>query len=75
MTNKTTVKQTDRMRPAPRRTNGVPSKRGSPRLTDFLRARGEPVYDENILEPRDDESAEDDDVEHCHYLLWEASIR
>ena len=30
-------------------------------VTDFLRAQGEPVYDENILKPRDDESAEDDD--------------
>jgi S-DNA-T family DNA segregation ATPase FtsK/SpoIIIE len=30
-------------------------------VTDFLRSQGEPVYDENILKPRDDESAEDDD--------------
>jgi S-DNA-T family DNA segregation ATPase FtsK/SpoIIIE len=30
-------------------------------VTDFLRAQGEPVYDENILKPRDDEAAEDDD--------------
>ena len=30
-------------------------------VTDFLRAQGEPVYDENILKPRDDESADDDD--------------
>jgi DNA segregation ATPase FtsK/SpoIIIE, S-DNA-T family len=32
-------------------------------VTDFLRAQGEPVYDENILKPRDDEGgaeAEDD---------------
>ena len=27
------------------------------RVTDFLRAQGEPVYDENILKPRDDEEA------------------
>ncbi len=34
-------------------------------VTDFLRAQGEPVYDENILKPRDDEAseAEDDDGE------------
>jgi len=30
-------------------------------VTDFLRSQGEPVYDENILKPRDDEAAEDDD--------------
>jgi len=26
-------------------------------VTDFLRAQGEPVYDENILKPRDDDAA------------------
>ena len=31
------------------------------RVTDFLRTQGEPVYDDNILRPRDDEEAEDDD--------------
>ncbi|MEO7113039.1 MAG: DNA translocase FtsK, partial [Polyangiaceae bacterium] len=30
-------------------------------VTDFLRAQGEPVYDTNILKPRDDEAAEDED--------------
>ncbi len=30
-------------------------------VTDFLRSQGEPVYDENILKPRDDEDAADDD--------------
>jgi S-DNA-T family DNA segregation ATPase FtsK/SpoIIIE len=30
-------------------------------VTDFLRSQGEPVYDENILKPRDDEAAEDED--------------
>jgi S-DNA-T family DNA segregation ATPase FtsK/SpoIIIE len=30
-------------------------------VTDFLRAQGEPVYDENILKPRDDEAVEDED--------------
>ncbi|MEO6419317.1 MAG: DNA translocase FtsK, partial [Polyangiaceae bacterium] len=35
------------------------------KVTDFLRLQGEPVYDENILKPRDDDaSAEDaDDAE------------
>ena len=30
-------------------------------VTDFLRSQGEPVYDENILKPRDDDDAADDD--------------
>ncbi len=34
------------------------------RITDFLRTQGSPVYDENILKPRDDEASEtEDDVE------------
>jgi S-DNA-T family DNA segregation ATPase FtsK/SpoIIIE len=34
------------------------------RVTDFLRTQGEPVYDDNILKPRDDEeSSADDDAE------------
>jgi S-DNA-T family DNA segregation ATPase FtsK/SpoIIIE len=33
-------------------------------ITDFLRTQGEPVYDENILKPRDDESETlDEDME------------
>jgi len=33
-------------------------------VTDFLRAQGEPVYDENILKPRDDDAeAEEEDAE------------
>jgi DNA segregation ATPase FtsK/SpoIIIE, S-DNA-T family len=30
-------------------------------VTDFLRAQGEPVYDTNILKPRDDEAEVDED--------------
>ena len=30
-------------------------------VTDFLRSQGEPVYDENILKPRDDDDAADED--------------
>ncbi len=30
------------------------------RVTDFLRTQGEPVYDENILKPRDDEEGEEE---------------
>src|SRR6202000_545094 len=39
-------------------------------ITDFLRAQGEPVYDENILKPRDDEdggAAEDDGEQDAMY--------
>src|SRR5262249_44227813 len=32
-------------------------------ITDHLRKQGEPVYDENILKPRDDEQIEEDDAE------------
>jgi S-DNA-T family DNA segregation ATPase FtsK/SpoIIIE len=31
------------------------------RVTDFLRTQGEPVYDENILKPRDDDEAPPED--------------
>ncbi|HZU83621.1 MAG TPA: DNA translocase FtsK, partial [Polyangiaceae bacterium] len=31
------------------------------RVTDFLRTQGEPVYDENILKPRDDEAPPEED--------------
>ncbi len=32
-------------------------------VTDFLRAQGEPVYDQNILKPRDDDAEDEDDAE------------
>jgi S-DNA-T family DNA segregation ATPase FtsK/SpoIIIE len=31
------------------------------KITDFLRTQGSPVYDENILKPRDDEAPEEED--------------
>ncbi len=43
-------------------------------VTDFLRSQGEPVYDENILKPRDDEeSADDDDGEQD--ALYDDAVR
>jgi len=44
-------------------------------VTDFLRAQGEPVYDENILKPRDDEanSANDDDGEQD--AMYDEAVR
>jgi S-DNA-T family DNA segregation ATPase FtsK/SpoIIIE len=45
------------------------------RLTDFLRGQGAPVYDENILKPRDDEpnAAEEDATEQDP--LYDAAVR
>jgi S-DNA-T family DNA segregation ATPase FtsK/SpoIIIE len=45
------------------------------RVTDFLRLQGEPVYDENILKPRDEdgEVAEDEDTENDP--MYDAAVR
>lgn len=45
------------------------------RVTDFLRTQGEPVYDESILRPRDDdaEAAADDDGEQDP--MYDAAVR
>jgi S-DNA-T family DNA segregation ATPase FtsK/SpoIIIE len=45
------------------------------RVTDVLRSQGAPVYDENILKPRDDEptAAEDDTAEQDP--LYDAAVR
>ncbi len=44
------------------------------RITDFLRAQGEPVYDEDILKPRDEEGkAEDNDTENDP--MYDAAVR
>jgi S-DNA-T family DNA segregation ATPase FtsK/SpoIIIE len=45
------------------------------RITDFLRLQGEPVYDENILKPRDEdgEVEEDDDAETDP--MYDAAVR
>jgi DNA segregation ATPase FtsK/SpoIIIE, S-DNA-T family len=44
------------------------------RVTDFLRTQGEPVYDDNILRPRDDEeAANDDDAEQDS--LYDDAVR
>lgn len=43
-------------------------------VTDFLRLQGEPVYDENILKPRDDEAAaEEDDAEQD--AMYDAAVQ
>jgi S-DNA-T family DNA segregation ATPase FtsK/SpoIIIE len=45
------------------------------RVTDFLRLQGEPVYDENILKPRDEdgEAEEEDDAENDP--MYDAAVR
>jgi S-DNA-T family DNA segregation ATPase FtsK/SpoIIIE len=45
------------------------------KVTDFLRLQGTPVYDENILKPRDDEAAEGDDEEAEMDPLYDAAVR
>jgi S-DNA-T family DNA segregation ATPase FtsK/SpoIIIE len=45
------------------------------KVTDFLRLQGTPVYDENILKPRDDEAAEGDDDEAEMDPLYDSAVR
>jgi S-DNA-T family DNA segregation ATPase FtsK/SpoIIIE len=45
-------------------------------VTDFLRAQGEPVYDENILKPRDDEAGAEGDVDATEQdSMYDAAVR
>jgi len=44
------------------------------KVTDYLRTQGTPVYDDNILKPRDDESGgADEDVEQD--ALYDAAVK
>jgi S-DNA-T family DNA segregation ATPase FtsK/SpoIIIE len=43
------------------------------RVTDFLRTQGEPIYDDNILKPRDDEDAEEEE-EGEQDAMYEAAL-
>ena len=45
------------------------------RVTDFLRTQGEPVYDENILKPRDDEEAAADEDDAEQDPLYDDAVR
>lgn len=45
------------------------------RVTDFLRTQGEPVYDENILKPRDDDAAIPDDDDAERDPLYDDAVR
>jgi S-DNA-T family DNA segregation ATPase FtsK/SpoIIIE len=44
-------------------------------VTDFLRTQGEPVYDENILTPRDDEGGASDDDEMEKDSMYDEAVR
>jgi S-DNA-T family DNA segregation ATPase FtsK/SpoIIIE len=44
-------------------------------VTDFLRAQGEPVYDENILKPRDDEGAAEDEDDGEQDPAYDDAVR
>lgn len=44
-------------------------------VTDFLRSQGEPVYDENILKPRDDEAAAEDDDDGETDPMYDDAVR
>jgi DNA segregation ATPase FtsK/SpoIIIE, S-DNA-T family len=45
------------------------------RVTDFLRTQGEPVYDDNILKPRDDEDAPADEPDAEQDPLYDDAVR
>jgi S-DNA-T family DNA segregation ATPase FtsK/SpoIIIE len=45
------------------------------RVVDFLRAQGEPVYDENILKPRDDDDAADGEADAEQDPLYDDAVR
>ena len=44
-------------------------------VTDHLRAQGEPVYDENILKPRDDDEGASDDAEMEKDSMYDDAVR
>jgi S-DNA-T family DNA segregation ATPase FtsK/SpoIIIE len=45
------------------------------RVADFLRTQGEPVYDDNILKPRDDEDASPDEADAEQDPLYDDAVR
>jgi DNA segregation ATPase FtsK/SpoIIIE, S-DNA-T family len=45
------------------------------KVTDFLRLQGAPVYDENILKPRDDEAGDGENEEAEMDPLYDAAVR
>ncbi|MEO7328366.1 MAG: DNA translocase FtsK, partial [Minicystis sp.] len=45
------------------------------RITDFLRLQGEPVYDEAILKPRDEDGEEAPDADAENDAMYDAAVR
>jgi S-DNA-T family DNA segregation ATPase FtsK/SpoIIIE len=45
------------------------------RVTDFIRTQGEPVYDDNILKPRDDEGGDPDEADAEQDPLYDDAVR
>jgi DNA segregation ATPase FtsK/SpoIIIE, S-DNA-T family len=45
------------------------------RVMDFLRLQGEPIYDENILKPRDDEAAAEDAEDAEQDPMYDQAVR
>ncbi len=45
------------------------------RVTDFLRLQGTPVYDENILKPRDEDGEPEDDGDDALDAMYDAAVR
>ncbi len=45
------------------------------RVTDCLRAQGEPVYDDNILRPRDDEENQEEEADAEQDPLYDEAVR
>ena len=45
------------------------------RVTDYLRTLGEPVYDDNILRPRDDDEAADEEGDAEQDPLYDEAVR
>jgi S-DNA-T family DNA segregation ATPase FtsK/SpoIIIE len=53
----------------------VISEEETQRVTDFLRLQGKPVYDENILKPRDEDGAPVDDEDGEADALYDQAVR
>jgi S-DNA-T family DNA segregation ATPase FtsK/SpoIIIE len=45
------------------------------RVTDFLRTQGEPVYDDNILKPRDDDESDDGEADAEQDPVYDDAVR
>jgi DNA segregation ATPase FtsK/SpoIIIE, S-DNA-T family len=45
------------------------------RVTDFLRTQGEPVYDDNILKPRDDDGSADSEADAEQDPVYDDAVR